>query len=288
MLLLQFKKQFIESLSGEYPEGEVNSFFNLLSEKFLGMSRLEVALDPKKELSGDELVKFHEATERLMKHEPIQYILGETEFFGLPFKVSKDVLIPRPETEELVEWILADLEERRSENLKLLDIGTGSGCIAISLAKKLPKAQITAIDISEAALQTARLNAIRNEVQVKFVKQDILSTRSLSCNYDVIVSNPPYVRELEKKEMQRNVLENEPAAALYVNDEDPLIFYDRIAALAGDSLVETGSLYFEINQYLGAETAALLTKYYFSSSLKKDIFGNDRMLRGQRLPKSQR
>lgn len=281
MLLLQFKKHFIESLGGEYPEGEVNSFFNLLTEKFLGMSRLEVALHPGRELSKDELLRFENALNRLQKHEPIQYITGETEFFGLTFKVNSDVLIPRPETEELVEWVLVDLKERTSENIKVLDIGTGSGCIAISLAKNLPNAQVTAMDISEAALRTARSNALLNEVEVQFVQQDILATEALAAEYDIIVSNPPYVRELEKRDMQRNVLENEPAGALYVKDENPLMFYQKITALAKDFLVPNGLLYFEINRYLAAETEALLTKNYFSSTLKKDIFGNDRMLKGE-------
>lgn len=281
MLLLQFKKHFIESLGGEYPEGEVNSFFNLLTEKFLGMSRLEVALHPGRELSKDELLRFENALNRLQKHEPIQYITGETEFFGLTFKVNSDVLIPRPETEELVEWVLTDLKDRASESIKVLDIGTGSGCIAISLAKNLPNAQVTAMDISEAALRTARSNALLNEVEVQFVQQDILATEALAAEYDIIVSNPPYVRELEKRDMQRNVLENEPAGALYVKDENPLMFYQKITALAKDFLVPNGLLYFEINQYLAAETEALLTKNYFSSTLKKDIFGNDRMLKGE-------
>lgn len=280
MVLLQLKKTFSETLNGEYPEGEINSFFTLLADKFLQMSRLEVALNPEREISSAEEEDFQEALRRLQRHEPIQYIIGETIFFGLPFKVNEKVLIPRPETEELVEWILVDLQEKKAEKLRVMDIGTGSGCIAVSLAKHLPNAQVTAIDISEAALETARVNAEQNRVEVRFVQRDILSTQELDSQYDIIVSNPPYVRELEKKEMQRNVLEHEPGGALYVKDEDPLVFYDKITLLAKDALSPGGALYFEINQYLATETAGLLTKYYFSSSLKKDIFGNDRMLKG--------
>lgn len=280
MLLKEFKTYFIVELDKEYPKEEVQSFFNLLTEAFLKMSRLEVALDPEKELSEAEVSKLRNALQRLQKHEPIQYIIGETEFYGLLFKVNPAVLIPRPETEELVQWIMDDASKKGKRDLNILDIGTGTGCIAISLARNLPDARVSAVDISEGALSTAKENAKLNGVEITFLQKDILNTESLEKKFDVIVSNPPYVRNLEKQDMQRNVLEFEPEKALYVRDEDPLIFYRKISELAKDALHPEGALYFEINQYLGAETEAILKKKNFQTQLKKDIFGVDRMLKG--------
>ncbi|MFN4763892.1 peptide chain release factor N(5)-glutamine methyltransferase [Gillisia sp. Q332] len=282
MLVSQIKTKFFDRLKKEYPSGEIQSFFNLLTESYLKMGRLDLALDHGRELSASEEKKFEEALLRLLKHEPIQYIIGETEFFGLKFKVNNNVLIPRPETEELVQWILEDLKSSKTEELSILDIGTGSGCIAISLAKSLPKARVSAIDISVEALKIATSNASMNDVEVDFILQDILKTTELPEKYDLIVSNPPYVRELEKKEMHRNVLENEPEMALYVKDLEPLIFYQKITKLAETGLKQGGSLYFEINQYLGVETAEVLSCSGFKSIPGKDIFGNDRMLKGTR------
>jgi release factor glutamine methyltransferase len=247
------------------------------------MNRLDFALKPGKEISLEEKEKFESAIQRLSKHKPIQYILGETEFFGLKFKVNKNVLIPRPETEELVQWILDDVgASKNPSNLKILDIGTGSGCIAISLAKNLPDVEIFALDVSEKALKTARENAGLNGVNVNFIQADILNLEALTGKFDIIVSNPPYVREMEKVEMHRNVLENEPNLALYVKDADPLIFYGTIAKLAQVGLQNNGNLYFEINQYLAEETEDILKNTGFKTELKKDIFGNYRMLRGRK------
>ena len=280
MKLLAFREKFRDLLTKEFASEEVDSFFNILTEKYLGMTRLKVAMQPERELTESELIHLETALERLQQHEPIQYITGETEFFGLSFRVNKDVLIPRPETEELVQWILEDLQEK--ENVKILDIGTGSGCIAIALAKNLPQAKVSAIDISEGALKMAFLNAQENGVQVEFLQNNVLKMTKLSDIFDVIVSNPPYVRELEKEKMHRNVLEFEPETALYVKNEDPLLFYEKIATLASAALAPKGAVYFEINQYLGEETAELLRQKNFRTCLKKDIFGVDRMLRGSR------
>lgn len=266
-------------LSGVYPGEEANSFFSLLAQAFLGMSRLEVALQRGHEISAISLEKFEDARVRLMRHEPIQYILGETEFFGLKFKVNEDVLVPRPETEELVQWILDEISFEEKE-IKILDIGTGSGCIAISLAKELSKAKVTAIDISENALEVARENARINKVEIAFLQQNILKLEELEGEYDLIVSNPPYVREQEKEEMQRNVLDFEPAGALYVKNTNPLIFYRKITKLAKKALIPGGKLFLEINQYLGPQTRGQLAGEGFSTELRKDIFGNFRMLKG--------
>ena len=190
------------------------------------------------------------------------------------------MLIPRPETEELVSWILSNHDS--STHLKILDIGTGSGCIAIALAKNLPNAQVFAIDVSEKALATAKNNADRNEVKVNFIKQDILNTENLEQSFDIIVSNPPYVRNLEKDEIKQNVLAHEPHLALFVEDQNALIFYDKIANLSQRHLNPNGQLYFEINQYLGKEMVQLLEQKGFSAiELRKDIYGNDRMVFGK-------
>ncbi|MGM0934759.1 MAG: peptide chain release factor N(5)-glutamine methyltransferase [Bacteroidota bacterium] len=279
MTLSELKRSFLTELTKEYPCEEANSFFGLLTEAYLEMSRLQVALQRDKEISEADLSKFKSAKQRLLEHEPIQHILGETEFFGLKFKVSKDVLVPRPETEELVQWILDDLDSENKQ-LRLLDIGTGSGCIAISLAKNLPEAEIFAMDISAEALDTARLNAANNKVVINFAETDVLKLEKLEQNFNIIVSNPPYVRELEKTDMQPNVIDYEPETALYVKDDDPLIFYRKITGLAQKNLVPGGKLYFEINQYLGAETEELLQEYGFKTELRKDIYGNFRMLKG--------
>lgn len=279
MKLKAQKEIFTKSLENEYPVEEVHSFFFMLTEAFFKINRLNLALNPELEIDKSHIEKLESALARLKNHEPIQHIIGETEFFGLTFKVDKNVLVPRPETEELVEWILEEFFEEESG--RILDIGTGSGCIAISLAKNLPEAQISAIDISEAALVMAKTNAEINNVDINFIQEDILKTEALKGNWDVIVSNPPYVRELEKKEMHRNVLEYDPPTALYVKDENPLIFYEKITKLAKSSLNPSGKLYFEINQYLAEETEKMMQKYGFSTELRKDLFGNFRMLKGE-------
>lgn len=279
MTISELKRSFLAELTKEYPCEEANSFFGLLAEAYLEMSRLQVALQRDKEISDADLAKFQSAKQRLLKHEPIQHILGETEFFGLNFLVSKDVLVPRPETEELVQWILDDLDSENKQ-IKLLDIGTGSGCIAISLAKSLPEAEISAMDISAKALEIAKLNAAKNKVVINFAEKDVLRLEKLEQDFNLIVSNPPYVRELEKDDMHPNVIDYEPETALYVKDDDPLIFYRKITGLAQKALVPGGEIYLEINQYLGPETEKLLQDYGFKTELRKDIYGNFRMLKG--------
>ncbi|MDB2336620.1 peptide chain release factor N(5)-glutamine methyltransferase, partial [Flavobacteriaceae bacterium] len=226
------------------------------------------------------------STKLLEQEIPIQYILGKTEFYGFPFILNEHVLIPRPETEELISSILENVLKTRSfhtnaneKQLKILDIGTGSGCIPISLKKSLPFAEITAIDVSNEALTIAKKNAVLNKVDINLTQQDILNTTSLNQLYDVIVSNPPYVRESEKKEIKNNVLNNEPHMALFVEDNNPLVFYNKIAELAKNHLTKNGTLFFEINQYLGKETVELIKLKGFNKiQLKKDIFGRDRII----------
>tara|TARA_B110000046_G_scaffold33282_1_gene35844 strand:+ start:17391 stop:18275 length:885 start_codon:yes stop_codon:yes gene_type:complete len=283
MKLKEFKLLFSESLSETYPKKEIDSFFYILMEEKLKLQRIDTVLNPDFLIDTATVVVLKIILKRLQKEEPIQYILGKTEFYGLPFLVDKNTLIPRPETEELVEWILSEIQKIQGGNQKtplaILDIGTGTGCIPITLAKNTVNTVITAIDISAAALRVAKKNAVLNSVPVNFIMQDILKTTQLPQKYNLIVSNPPYVRELEKVEISANVLENEPHLALFVANKNPLVFYDKIADLAKQQLNENGMLFFEINQYLGKETVKMLEEKGFQNiQLKKDLSGNDRML----------
>ena len=271
-----YKIHFTESLSPIYDKDETENFFFLILEHLKGISRVNLALNPDLEFSEDEIQKMNFYLNELKNQKPIQYLLGVTEFFGLEFNVNPNVLIPRPETEELVEWILSENKDKKE--LKILDIGTGSGCIAISLAKNL-KAEVFTFDISEEALKTAQINSDNNHTFVHFIEFDILNDVWEGEKFDIIVSNPPYVRELEKHEIKPNVLENEPHLALFVSDKNPLIFYEKITDFAKNHLSENGQLFFEINQYLGKETIQMLQQKGFSDIvLKKDIYGNDRMI----------
>lgn len=282
MKIKDLRAHFVKHLQEIYPLEEVHSFFQITAQHFLNYSRIDIVLHLEEEVTEVQTQQFLDTQTRLANQEPIQYILGNTEFYGLPFEVTRDTLIPRPETEELVTWIVDDYKLGKRE-LQILDIGTGSGCIAISIAKHIEKAIVTAYDISEKAIEVAKRNATQNEVTIAFNKVDILQTNSFSKPFDVIVSNPPYVRELEKEEMKPNVLDNEPHTALFVSDTDPLIFYRKIGQLAFDNLSPAGSLFFEINQYLSKETKQLLQEIGFADvRIRKDLFGNDRMVKAIR------
>ncbi|MBR9845321.1 MAG: peptide chain release factor N(5)-glutamine methyltransferase [Algicola sp.] len=287
MRLKSSLNQFHSELDDVYGKDEVNSFFNVLMEHYLGEKRVQLVLNPDYSISSEQAQLFINALEDLKKTIPIQYILGETEFYGLPFKVNEHTLIPRPETEELISSIVKDVTSSTVEkSLKILDIGTGTGCIAISLAKHLPEAKVHALDVSIGALEVAKQNAELNEVDVQFIYDDILNPRyaelvSASHNFDIIVSNPPYVRHLEKSEIKPNVLDNEPHLALFVDDDNPLQFYKAICEFTRINLKKGGTLYFEINEYLGTEMIQLLNDYGFKSvQLKTDLFGKDRMIKG--------
>ena len=287
MQLNTYKTQFISSLLPVVGQAEAQSFFYLVVENLHQLRRIDLALDPDYKISEAQFQQWESIRLRLQNQEPIQYILGSTSFYGLPFTVNPAVLIPRPETEELVEWILKSFAFNRQQTTnngqQILDIGTGSGCIAIALAKNLPEAQVFALDVSDKALETARLNAQRNAVQIKFISQNTLETQKLDQQFDVIVSNPPYVRELEKHEIQANVLEHEPHLALFVADDDALLFYRKIGELAFEFLTPKGNLFVEINQYLGEDTLQLFRSIGFTNlELKKDLYGNDRMIRASR------
>jgi release factor glutamine methyltransferase len=283
MTLTTFKLFFTEALSEVYPKTEIDSFFFILMEEKLNLQRIDTVLKPHFLIPDKKLIDLKNILIKLQKEEPIQYILGNTEFYGLPFFVNENTLIPRSETEELVAWVIeeaANFQSNKQIKLSILDIGTGSGCIPISIAKNLPKSKISAIDISSEALIVAKQNALLNKVEVDFMELDILKSKKIPQGLDIIVSNPPYVRELEKAEIKNNVLKNEPHLALFVTNEDPLIFYDKIADFAKQQLSKDGLLFFEINQYLGKDTVALLhNKGFKNIELRKDLFGNDRMIK---------
>lgn len=284
MTIKKLKNTFHLELHSIYPKKEIDSFSTLLLNDRMQLKRIDIALNPNLEISSADSDYFSNAIKKLKKEIPIQYIIGHTEFYGIKFYVNKNVLIPRPETEELIAWTLENAKEKREnkndDSIKILDIGTGSGCIAIALAKNLPSSKIWALDISNKALNTAKKNAELNHVDIQFLEKNILEMENLPLKFDIIVSNPPYIRELEKQEIKNNVLNNEPHLALFVKDTNPLIFYNKIIEFSKKHLNQKGQLFFEINQYLGTETVALLAKKNFQNiELKKDIFGNHRMIR---------
>lgn len=288
MKLGELKKRFIKELEQLYPNEEIRTFFNWICQQQLGLKPFQVSIKGEQTLEEEQLLFFENALAELKLEKPIQYILGKGYFYSLEFKVNQHTLIPRPETEELVSMIIDDYKDYL-DPLKILDIGTGTGCIPISLAKHLTQAELYAIDISKDALEVAQENAIQNQVVVKFGEIDILKASLLSNlftkvdQFNVIVSNPPYVRNLEKAAMKNNVLKYEPERALYVCDDNPLLFYNKITQLAKDHLMENGRLYFEINQYLGDQTKELVYEAGFKEvTVKKDSFGNDRLLRAKR------
>ncbi len=266
---------YIKQLKDIAQEREIISWAYISIDFIFGYDRSECIINSDKEISIDISDKINQIIYALKENIPIQYILGEAEFYGLKFKVNEHTLIPRPETEELVEWIL------EHEFTSVLDIGTGSGCIPIAV-KKNKNVEITAIDISESALCVAKENARINEVEINFLVKDIFKMTSLP-KVDVIISNPPYVLEKEKELMLANVLENEPHLALFVPDNNPLIFYNKIADLSFLSLSKNGLLFFEINEHFGKETVAMLTAIGFVDiELKKDINDKDRMIKARK------
>lgn len=280
-MLKEIKEIYHKELDQIYPKEEVDSFFAMLIAHHLNLERFVLAMQPNLTITKDEEKPLFEALSLLRLHHPIQYIIGTAHFMDMEFNVDENVLIPRPETEELVRWIIEDFRSiETAEKLTILDIGTGSGCVAVSLAKNLPAFEVHALDVSFEALEVARKNAIANTVDVEFFEVDILKSWDTESKYDIIVSNPPYVRNSEKREMHQNVIAHEPGLALYVADENPLMFYSAIVGLTKKHLKKNGCLYLEINQYLGKETKQLLRNSKFSEiTLRKDMFGNDRMIK---------
>ncbi|MGB5171838.1 MAG: peptide chain release factor N(5)-glutamine methyltransferase [Eudoraea sp.] len=281
MLLREIKKIFHKELASLYPKEEIDSFFNLMISHYLGLERFVLVLKPNLVIDKKEEQLFFQGLAALAEGIPLQYVLSETEFMGLKFFLNKEVLIPRPETEELVQWVLNDYVDSE-QPLRILDIGTGSGCIAISLAKGLIKSQVTAIDVSAEALAIAIRNARNNDLSIQFEVMDILENEDFPIRkYDIIVSNPPYVKLSEKSLMHQNVLNHEPHLALFVPDSSPLKFYKAIIQFSKKSLVENGKLYLEINETEGEGIKALLEENSFKNvEIRKDIFGKIRMAKG--------
>lgn len=276
MTLEQLRAKFGCQLEGAYELQEWQTFFYWLVEDRLGLDRFGFSVNRQLQIGSNDQQYFSQALSRLVKHEPIQYILGYTAFYGLRIGVNRHTLIPRPETEELVQWACADL---RHAQVSVLDLGTGSGCIALALAKELKQARVSGMDLSEGALRQARKNATALGLKVDFFKGDMLIDPLLE-TYDVMVSNPPYVREKEKPLMRPNVLSYEPDSALYVADDDPLLYYRRLAQLARSFLNPGGVMYVEINEYLGEATLQLFKEQGFRRlEMRKDLFGKDRMIK---------
>ena len=270
-------KRIIDGLGSHYSTGEVAALSRIIAIEMLGIPQTTFFLKDDVALTAAQEALLSDALERLKKHEPIQYIQGYCDFCGFRFKVTPATLIPRPETSELVEWIASD---NRGTAVDILDIGSGSGCIAVSLARKLPQSKITAWDISADALAVAAENSKTNGCAVTFEQVDILTYRPTNKQYDVIVSNPPYIKENEKVDMEANVLDWEPRTALFVPDCDPLLFYRTIATDGKTMLKHGGTLFFEINRAHGKETMELLASLgYAGIELRKDFAGNDRMIK---------
>lgn len=281
MLLKEFIGKIKNKLTAAYPQNETNAFISVISNHILRYTTHDLIIRSQDVIEIDKQKEINEIVDRLLQHEPIQYILGETEFFGLKFLVTPDVLIPRNETEELVQHII---NENPSFNGNILDIGTGSGCIAISLKENLENAHVFGCDISLNALQTAQKNAKLNNVDVTFFQHDILLIKKTTFQYNIIVSNPPYVTEKEKDMMESNVLKHEPHTALFVPDSDPLKFYNAIAGFADKTLSPNGVLWLEINEKYGNATCNLLSEYGFDAIVLKDLNKRDRIIRAQKRP----
>jgi release factor glutamine methyltransferase len=269
---------YTEKLSVLYEKSEVKRITELVFEHFLDWTPLKLSLSKTERLSESELLKFHFALKRLTQGEPLQYVIGHTYFYGLKIEVNSSVLIPRQETEELVEWII---EESTPSN-RILDLGTGSGCIALAIKSKLPESDVVGVDISTEALKIAQLNSKTYKLEVDFIQADVLAQdiiSSVGVGWDVIVSNPPYIPYSEKDSMHTNVTQYEPHLALFVHEENPLVFYHRIAELAKSILTDEGKLYFEISNRKGEDVVRLLEEKGFKNvTIKKDLQGNDRMV----------
>ena len=279
----QIESDFQSKLAAIYPQEEIQQLFHITLEDLVHINKHQYIDFRDKELTADQLIQFQDILVQLASGRPIQHITGQAFFYKSFFRVSEHTLIPRPETEELVHMIIQDLKNKKNKHI--IDIGTGSGCIPISIASQLPQHNYWALDISNEALKIAQYNAVKHKIAIQFINADILEWEYLfqeDILFDVIVSNPPYITPKEKKEMHSNVLNFEPHLALFIEEDAPLLFYDYISSFAQKHLRKGGFLYFEINQYLGSETVTLLQKKGFANvQLFKDINGADRMIRAK-------
>ena len=283
MTISEIQKQFRDSLSPYYGEREAKAITKLVLETKLELNPTQLSFERFRLVTQQQQQNLNAILERLLKNEPVQYVLGEADFFGLRFKVNEHVLIPRPETEELVQWAIELIKDNSIQQPKILDIGTGSGCIPIALAQNLAGSIVEACDVSGAALQVAVENNSRNQTAASFFKLDVLKEEIPSQSYDLIISNPPYIAQHEKSEMAAHVLNFEPHLALFVPNENAFVFYQAISKKAEKSLRPGGLLLFEINEAGGAEVVSLMEKAgYVSVELKKDLSGRDRMVKGMK------
>ncbi len=284
MSLNDIKQSLKKQLADQYESIELNPILSILTEHITGWDQLQQALNKETKLNETQILAFDKAAAELKAGKPIQYVIGKAWFMGEAYSVNEHVLIPRPETEELVDWIL-EYAEIKGTALRILDIGTGSGCIAIALKKALPDSNVSAIDISTNALKVAAENASILNAAIEFAPLDILNTAFLPDQYDVIVSNPPYIPMHEMENMEMQVAAQEPNIALFVPDEDPLVFYKAIARLAKLHLKPNGQLFFEIHFDQGEALVKLLDEMHFHAELREDLFGKDRMIRASLKPR---
>ena len=273
-------KYIHNELKNKYSKDEIQSFINILFEHFASINSAHILAFPDETINESELLNIYLATEDLRKYRPIQYIIGEVDFLNIHIKINEQALIPRPETEELVQYIIDDCNKEKSENLNILDLCSGSGCISLALAKNFPNAEVTGIDISKDAIMLATENAEKLQLNnAYFIEKDLLNTDfNLEEKYDIIVSNPPYVRESERIEIKNNVLDYEPWLALFVKDENPLIFYKKIEEISRKYLKNKRKIYLECNNFLAKQTEALFSQKEYFTEIKQDIFGKDRFI----------
>ena len=281
MTLMDGKNFFLKNLENTYNNKEIIYYYKLILSEVFKRNELQLVLDPKSSLKNSEFTFLKQAVKNLLAQKPIQFIIGKAFFRSLTLYVDENVLIPRPETEELVDWVIEDFRDIQLKK-NIIDIGTGSGCIAISLAKELKRNIVYALDNDDAILELAKLNAKKNNVEVNFFKKDINFLNSLKLKIDIVVSNPPYVLKKEKKNIKLNVLKHEPNEAIFVDDEDPLKFYRLILDYAKLNLEKSGLIYFEINPLLIKDLRILISAYNFKIKQRIDIFGKVRMLRLQK------
>jgi len=284
MTIRQITNELHQQLTRQYPETEIESFAHILFRHYLGMTPAQVHLSRDSKPSAGTVKQIRYAIDELKKYRPIQYILGETEFYGLQLELTPDVLIPRPETEELVDWVVHEYD--KNAELAMVDIGTGSGCIAVALAANFPNANVWAIDVSEAALAVAKKNTLKNRVKVNFLLEDVQKDGLMGfepASLDAIVSNPPYIAPSEKEQLLPNVLEYEPHIALFTPENHPLVFFERIAAFGLKCLKRKGKIFFEINEAFPEKVTDILQKNHYSNiTVRKDINGKWRMVAAER------
>jgi release factor glutamine methyltransferase len=278
MSLQEIKTFLKQKLSSKIDAVELTSLIGMLIEAVTGWNRMQQIVNVNTELTKEQQAALENYAQQLLAGKPIQYILGKAWFMGNELMVNEHVLIPRPETEELVEWIIS-YASIMDKPLSILDIGTGSGCIPIALKLALPNCTLTGLDISKDALGVAQTNAKNLNASIEWMEEDILNTAALDSSYDIMVSNPPYIPLREKKDMQEQVLNFEPSIALFVSNEDPLIYYKAIAKIGKQNLTKNGQLFFEIHYDQGKSILALLDELNYHAELRQDSFGKNRMIR---------